>query len=155
VEVCLSNSGDLPAAPQLLLDLSHQTKLLLVIRNDTLRAILQRQLTEWRFQVVAVRTSTEALALSKADFTLLVADINGRPDDHLLLKGFNIATILLRQGGEEERLKQALVKSGPILVSKPVRGSELYDAVTRALNPFQPGTSLLGSVQRLLIGAFS
>jgi hypothetical protein len=97
----------------------------------------------------------QALALLKTDFTLLVADINGRTNDHLLLKEFNMATILLRHGGEEERLKQALTKSGHVLVSKPVRGSELYEAVSRALNPFQSGTSLLGFCERLLISAFS
>jgi CheY-like chemotaxis protein len=148
VEVCISNSEEPSSPPQPLFDLSHQTKLLLVIRNDSSRAILQRQLTEWRFQVVAVRTSTQALTLRQADFTLLVADINGWNDDHRLLKEFNIPTILLRQGGEEERLKQALSKSGRILVSKPVRGSELCDALSRALNPFQASRYLEAPAQQ-------
>jgi signal transduction histidine kinase/CheY-like chemotaxis protein len=143
VKVSLAHSGE-PSAPLgPLFDRSLQTKLLLVIRNVTLRAILLRQLTDWKFRVVAVGTSTEALALHKADFTLMIADINGWKDDHNLLQQFNITTILLRQGGEEERLKQALTKSGGILVSKPVRTSELYDALSRALNPFQAAPTLI------------
>jgi len=43
--------------------------------------------------------------------------------------------ILLRLGGEEERLKQLLLKTKTIVVYKPVRNDELFRAVLAALHP--------------------
>ncbi len=135
-------------------NLSNQKKLLVVIRNSTFRPLLAQRLTDWRFHVVAVGNSTEALRLEKEEFTLLVADINGRPDDRILLQTFHMVTILLRQGGEEERLKQALsVKTDKIILNKPVRMNELYQALQRAVNPFQPGLCPLLLLLLLLVSS--
>jgi CheY-like chemotaxis protein len=79
---------------------------LLVVRNATLLRILSRQLQRWGFNVVSVPTSTEALALARTGWAFLVADVNHRPDDNLLIDAFALPTVVLRQGGEEERLKQ-------------------------------------------------
>jgi signal transduction histidine kinase/CheY-like chemotaxis protein len=149
VEVALGRVSNALSSFPLPLAITNHHPVLLVIRNATLRALLARKLIEWGFNVVALGTSTEAIALKKEDFTMLLADINGRPDDNILLQQFAMVTILLRQGGEEERLKQALTKTDKILLSKPVRMNELAGALYRALHPGQavPG---LGPAQRHL-----
>jgi signal transduction histidine kinase/CheY-like chemotaxis protein len=145
VQLSLASTSDPAPGGALPFNLGFQQKeLVLVIRNATLRSILSRQLMEWGFRVVAAGTSAEALTLPRGHVTLLLADINGRPDDYILLREFNgVPTILLRQGGEEERLRQVFTikSSSIILISKPVRTSELYEAVCRAVNPSQSGTA--------------
>jgi CheY-like chemotaxis protein len=145
VQLCLGNTSD-PAEPAPL-KLSLQKQLLLVIRNATLRSILSRQLTEWSFHVVAVGSSTEALPLPREQFALVLTDVDDRPDDRLLLVESDVPTILLRQGGHEERLKRAPAMNGSsILLCKPVRTRELYDALCRAVNPLKEGDSPLLSL---------
>jgi len=85
--------------------------------------------------VTAKGTSTEALAISIDGLCLVIADINGRPDDAKLLQTFALPTILLRLGGEEERLKEAKERSGATLLFKPVRMQEFRRALLRVLAP--------------------
>jgi CheY-like chemotaxis protein len=126
---------DLPAIPPVILE-----KILVVVRHELLRRLLSEQLLAWGCRVESVGTSAEALRLPKEGHSLIVADINGRPDDASLLKYFQLPAILLRLGGEEERLKEVKEKTGPILLFKPVRTEEFRRAIFRALNPAHPGT---------------
>jgi signal transduction histidine kinase/CheY-like chemotaxis protein len=148
-EVTLATS-DNPDLEHIPFHVYSQVQLLLVVRNVALRDILSRQLGDWSFQLVAVGTSTEALALKALErFSVLVADINGRPDDVNLLQRFNMPTILLRQSGEEERLRKALTKSPHrILVSKPVRAKELHDALSLAMGRLQSAVEPVPSTPR-------
>jgi len=115
--------------------LSDKRQLILVIRNDIFRRLLASKLSSWGFQVVAVATSTEALLLPKNSALILVADMHGHTDDARLLLEFGASVILLRPGGEEERLKQLLQKSKSFGVYKPVRSDDLRCALLTALDP--------------------
>jgi len=115
--------------------LSDKRQLILVIRNDIFRRLLASKLSSWGFQVVAVATSTEALLLPKNSALILVADMHGHTDDARLLLEFGASVILLRPGGEEERLKQLLQKSKSFGIYKPVRSDDLRCALLTALDP--------------------
>ncbi len=118
-------------------------KILLVVRNNLLRGLLTEQLLAWGSIVTPKSTSTEALTVPIDGLCLVIADINGRPDDAKLLHTFALPTILLRLGGEEERLKEAKEKNGAKLLFKPVRAQEFRQAVLRVLAPStNPGTSI-------------
>ena len=126
-----------------ILAISSKKKLLVIVRNSLLRHLLSEQLLAWGFIVESVGTSTEALQLQRGDYSLLVADINGRPDDANLLQYFQLPVVLLRLGGEEERLKEAKEKSKAILLFKPVRRDEFQRALSRALDRERHGPCLL------------
>lgn len=108
-------------------------RVLVVVRNPVFRRLLVERLSAWSCSVDSVATSTDALNLQSADYSLLLADINGGLDDARLLREFQLPVILLRMGGEEERLKEAKERSKAILLFKPVRKEELYRALCRAL----------------------
>lgn len=119
-------------------------KVLVVVQNGVLRRLLVERLRAWSCPAESVATSTDALQLQSADYSLLVADINGGVDDAKLLSGFPLPVILLRQGGEVERLKDAKEKGKAILLFKPVREEEFHRAICSAL-VYSPGSSSCSS----------
>ncbi len=135
----LHRSSVSPAAEPKTLQIGTRNQLLLVARCTTFRRLLALKLSTWGFQVVDVATSAEALLLPNKDLVrLLVADINGHSGDARLVQEFAAmgitSVILLRLGGEVERLKQFLLKAKTIIVYKPVRDDELFNAVLATLD---------------------
>lgn len=108
-------------------------RVLVVVRSSVTCRLLVERLRAWGCLVDSVATSTDALKLQSGNYSLLVADINGGVDDANLVREIQMPVILLRTGGEEERLKEAQEGSKAILLFKPVRKEEFHQALCRAL----------------------
>lgn len=110
--------------------------LLLVVSCSKARELLAAKLSRWGFSVSAFATSVEALAMQSQlpqRFRVLRADINGHPGDAELVRAFHSPSILLRHGGEQERLLFAIEKTQRIVVFKPIRDVDLQIALAKAL----------------------
>ena len=134
--------------------LSH-IKVLLIDDNTTNLEILAHQLTSWHCQIQMTQTVPQAMTLlqeaaqSKEPFNLVISDMMmPREDGFSLLNQMqsnpqlaHIPVIILSSAGNELSPSLSAKVSHNQLLTKPVRQSDLYNAIVRVLQqalPAQP-----------------
>jgi PAS domain S-box-containing protein len=133
---------------------------LIVDDNDTNRQILEEMIANWKMKPVATKNGRDALeALGRAKtrgnpFRLVLLDAH-MPE----IDGFEVAArikqspelrdatvILLTSAAQREDLLRAKSVGAAAALAKPVKQSELWDAIVTALHlPRQPKTALTGA----------
>src|SRR5690606_22014503 len=131
----------------------HDLKVLIVDDNATNRRILQDMLGGWGVSVEAVASGAEALqrlkhiAREKVRRPLIISDVNmPRMDGFMLSQRLrededlqDVKVILLTSGGRQGDLKRCEELGVCCHLMKPVKSSELLEAITRASGEPPPG----------------
>ena len=130
-------------------------KILLVDDNPTNLEILSHQLSSWRCQIEMAQNANTALTLLHAaylqnePFNLLITDMMMPGEDGLDLltkmqqeqAHADMPVIILSSAGSEIRLEENGLSEGKVVLTKPVRQSDLYNAIIRVLQ--QPLSSCM------------
>ncbi|MBX3452753.1 MAG: response regulator [Planctomycetaceae bacterium] len=122
---------------------------LVVDDNQTNRQILQEMLTTWGMRPTVVSSTREALAaLERASsrgesFPLILTDAQMPSEDGFALiervrsgeKGPRSVIVMLTSGDRDEDLERCRKLSVAAYLIKPIKQSELFDAIVASLNP--------------------
>jgi Signal transduction histidine kinase len=142
-------------------------KVLLVDDNPTNLEILSHQLSSWRCQIEMAQNANTALTLMHAaylqnePFNLLITDMMMPEEDGLDLLArmqqeqahAELPVIILSSAGSEIRLQESGITQDRVVLTKPVRQSDLYNAIIRVLqqplSSCMPGTTPQTGIQKL------
>jgi signal transduction histidine kinase/DNA-binding response OmpR family regulator/HPt (histidine-containing phosphotransfer) domain-containing protein len=132
-------------------------RILLVDDNEACRSVCQSVLRRWGFEVEAVAEAPEALARAREGdrFDLALLDLEIGPSSGLELgrqlreESGSLSLVLLAPPGRREATGEAVAELFLGMVGKPIKMSELFEALTRQFAPGSGRETTTGSLRRI------